>query len=251
MIGHAEVRAVDGVHAEVRRPEHPEPAVRADALAIAAAGHAAGTAFPDVARGGPPAPVAVTHLAEALPTTRAQAQDVALATVAHHVAAVPASPARTGDLLPERVRAGTSRLLGGTAARSSAVLAPRPARRPGPRTAAAVMTQRRTRLPWSQIPQERLLVAWTRVVREHALPADELRLIGVFGPAPLGAVDGVALDPDGERALLSLHRTRVPGPTGDVALARHLPTGRLLSAVVEREAAVPRTRRRGDGRGVR
>jgi hypothetical protein len=106
------------------------------------------------------------------------------------------------------------------------------ARRLGVRPAGVLLTQRRVRVPWERLGRERLLRAWACVLRGHALPAEELRLVGVFGPAPLGAVEGVALDGDGERALIALRRTRIPGPAGDVVLARHVPSGRLVTVTI-------------------
>jgi hypothetical protein len=66
------------------------------------------------------------------------------------------------------------------------------------------------------------------VQRDHGGGPAELRLLGVFGPLPLGAVTDAALEPDG-RLRVALGGRR-PGRTGDVALARDLATGRLVRA---------------------
>jgi hypothetical protein len=90
---------------------------------------------------------------------------------------------------------------------------------------------RRARVPWNGLARERLLAAWTRLLREHGAPPEELRLLGVYGPLPLAAVEAVALRPDG-RAELRVGRRRASGPAGDIALARHVPTGRLVRSDV-------------------
>lgn len=90
----------------------------------------------------------------------------------------------------------------------------------GPRTI------RRRRVAWSHLSRERLGAAWTRVQRDHG-DGGELRLLGVVGPVPLGAIESVVLEPDGRVALTLARRAR-PGRTGDVALARRLGTGRLV-----------------------
>lgn len=114
------------------------------------------------------------------------------------------------------------------------------------RPGGVLLAQRRRRVPWGELGRERILAAWSRLVREHVVPAEQLRLLGVFGPAPLGAVAAIAYDPDRDRALIALRRTRVPGPAGDLALARHLPTGRLLTTAV---APPPVPGRTADRRG--
>jgi hypothetical protein len=89
----------------------------------------------------------------------------------------------------------------------------------------------RERADWRLIGRERLARGWARVLRDHALPADDLRLIGVFGPLPLAAIAGVVLGADG-RLGVRLARPRLPGPAGDVVLARHEPSGTLLRSDV-------------------
>ncbi len=85
----------------------------------------------------------------------------------------------------------------------------------------------RDRVDWGLIGRERLARGWARVLRDHAVPADDLRLLGVFGPLPLAAVAGVVLGADG-RLGVRMVRPRLPGPAGDVVLARHEPSGTLL-----------------------
>lgn len=101
--------------------------------------------------------------------------------------------------------------------------------RPDP--AGPLFLARRERVDWGLIGRERLARGWARVLRDHALPADDLRLIGVFGPLPLAAVAGVVLGADG-RLGVRLVRPRLPGPAGDVVLARHEPSGTLLRSDV-------------------
>jgi hypothetical protein len=106
---------------------------------------------------------------------------------------------------------------------------PRAARAGGtaPPPAGPLLVARRRRAGWTGIDRGRLARAWGRMLADHGLPGDELTLIGLYGPVPLGLVAGVALEPDG-RVALRLARARSTGPPGDVVLARHAPTGRLL-----------------------
>ena len=66
--------------------------------------------------------------------------------------------------------------------------------------------------------------------RDHGGGLADLRLQGVYGPLPLGAVTAAAFEPDG-RLRVELGGRR-PGRTGDVALARDAATGRLVRADV-------------------
>jgi hypothetical protein len=113
--------------------------------------------------------------------------------------------------------------------RSVSPLVPGPARRLRGSASNTLLAQRRGRIDWELVGRERLLTAWKSVLREHGFPSGEVRLVGIYGPAPLGALESVALDSSGDAAIVALRRTRVPGPTGHVALARHVPTGRLLT----------------------
>lgn len=114
-----------------------------------------------------------------------------------------------------------------TAARRSALVAGAGARRGVPD---AARLGRRARTPWHLLGRERLSAAWEAVQRDHGGGLADLRLLGVFGPLPLGAVSAAALDPDG-RLRVTLGGRR-PGRTGDVALARDAATGRLVRADV-------------------
>jgi hypothetical protein len=116
--------------------------------------------------------------------------------------------------------------------RSVVSIAPVPAQRLRGRAAEGLLAQRRRRIDWELVGRDRLLRAWKSVLREHGFPAGEVRLVGIFGPAPLGALEGVALDASGDAAIVALRRSRVPGPTGHVALARHVPSGRLLTVLL-------------------
>jgi hypothetical protein len=195
--------------ARVHATEPPRPA----AAAVPPPGAEAGPARAV----GPPAarPEAVAALA-----TAAVAGAQRLAPVAAHgvAAAIVAAPGAVACGL-------------GTPGRAGGVVR-RPAARRGPLGAGSRLhRQLRARVPWNLLPRERLLAAWTRLLREHGVAPGELRLLGVYGPLPLGAVEGVVLRPDG-RAEVRLARRRARGPTGDVALARHVPTGRLVRSDV-------------------
>lgn len=100
--------------------------------------------------------------------------------------------------------------------------------RPGVRRErpAALSVQRRARVPWHLLPRERLAAAWSGVQGAHRAAQAELHLVGVYGPVPLGAVEAVRLEPDGHLRV-TLGRRRA-APSGDIALARHLPSQRLV-----------------------
>ncbi|WP_217921550.1 hypothetical protein [Miltoncostaea oceani] len=90
----------------------------------------------------------------------------------------------------------------------------------------ALRTQRRARVPWTLLPRPRLAAAWSAV--QDANPgAGDLRLVGVYGPLPLDAVEAAGLDGDG-RLAVTLGRLRRPSVTGDIALARVGPGDRLV-----------------------
>lgn len=95
-------------------------------------------------------------------------------------------------------------------------------------------TVRRSRVPWPELPRERLAAAWGRIQTEHAA-AGELLLVGVFGPVPIDAISSVALDPDG-RLAMTFTRGGVRGRWGDVALARQAASGRLVRSDVAHPA---------------
>ena len=95
---------------------------------------------------------------------------------------------------------------------------------------AAARLARRGRTPWHLLGRDRLGAAWEAVQRDHGGGLADLRLAGVYGPLPLGAVTAASLEPDGRlRVVLGGRR---PGRTGDVALARDAATGRLVRADV-------------------
>jgi hypothetical protein len=127
-------------------------------------------------------------------------------------------------------------VLGAPVARGDAAGAATSARRCAPVARAgarsgvpdAARLGRRARTPWHLLGRERLAAAWEAVQRDHGGGLADLRLLGVYGPLPLGAVTAAALDPDGRlRVVLGGRR---PGRTGDVALARDAATGRLVRA---------------------
>lgn len=95
----------------------------------------------------------------------------------------------------------------------------------------ALFVTRRHRAAWDAIERLRLAAGWRQVLVDHRLPAEQLELVGIYGPLPLGLVDGVLLEGDG-RLAVTLARRAVSGPPGDVAIARHVPSGRLLRSAL-------------------
>ena len=135
--------------------------------------------------------------------------------------------------------------IAGTTSRAAALPSARhgrigPVARPGAHAAPGggeslgLRTVRRSRVPWPQLPRERLAAAWGRIQTEHAA-AGELLLVGVFGPVPIDAISSVALDPDG-RLAMTFARRGVRGRWGDVALARQAASGRLVRSDVAHPA---------------
>lgn len=92
---------------------------------------------------------------------------------------------------------------------------------------AAVRCMRRTPVAWQHISPDRLRAAWQAILVEHGHPGADLELVGVYGPLPVDAVMSVALAAD-RRAVIGLSGDARRGGAGDLALARHKPTGRLL-----------------------
>lgn len=122
--------------------------------------------------------------------------------------------------------------------------------RPLPRVAALhrprpvpdrLFVSRRRRVAWDAIDRVRLASAWRRILLDHRLPAEELELVGVYGPLPLGLVEGVMLETDG-RLALRLARRALAAPFGDMAIARHVPSGRLLQSAHPRDGLAGRVR---------
>ncbi len=124
------------------------------------------------------------------------------------------------------------------AVRSAGAVAAAAARRCAPVGAAVVRrgipdaarVGRRAATPWRLLGRERLAAAWEAVQRDHGGGLADLRLAGVYGPLPRGAVRAAALGADGRLAVVLGGRR--PGRTGDVALARDVATGRLVRADV-------------------
>ncbi len=111
---------------------------------------------------------------------------------------------------------------------------PRAHAAPGDGGPLRLRTIRRARVPWPDLPRERLATAWGRIQAEHAA-VGELLLVGVFGPVPIDALSAVALDADG-RLAMTFARRGVLGRWGDVALARHAASGRLVRSDVPHPA---------------
>ncbi|MGE0028173.1 MAG: hypothetical protein AB7O78_04500 [Thermoleophilia bacterium] len=181
----------------------------------AAAVHAAGPPRPDAVA--PETAIAAAPRSAARPATSvAVVPPPPLEPVAVAVeAAVAAPPARGGGGAP------------GTAARRCRPVGRVRARRGVP---PAARVSRRGRTPWHLLGRDRLAAAWEAVQRDHGDGTADLRLAGVYGPLPLGAVTAASLAPDGR--LLVVLGGRRPGLTGDVALARDAATGRLVRADV-------------------
>jgi hypothetical protein len=203
----------------------------------------------------PPGVTAVVHAPEA-PGGGAVAGAARALSASARVAAPPAAAARGGVArLRAAARGGPAEPLLGRAGRLAARLPAAVARAEAPlravvarggtgRRADPVRTQRRSPVPWALLSRARLRAGWTTVAAEHAVPAASLRLVGVYGPLPLGAVAGVGLPPGSDRAEVVLRMTRVPGPSGDLVLARDVRTGALLRALVPRNGPVRRLGRR-------
>lgn len=207
-------------------------AVAAD-LAVTAITAAPATIAPGASNGGPPAPVASAVGAPLGFGATARTGDPIISRRHSAVAVRLVSTVRTIVVqLSSTVARGVESTLRVGPGRSVPALVPGPARRLRGRATDGLLAQRRRRIEWERVGRDRLLAAWKSVLREHGLPAGEVRLVGIFGPTPLGALESVALDPSGDAAIVTLRRTRVPGPTGHVALARHVPTGRLLTVLL-------------------
>ena len=114
------------------------------------------------------------------------------------------------------------------------VVRPRAHAAPGGGASLRLRTVRRSRVPWPELPRERLAAAWGRIQTEHAAAGD-LLLVGVYGPVPIDAISSVALDPDG-RLAMTFARRGVRGRWGDVALARQAASGRLVRSDVAHPA---------------
>ncbi len=94
----------------------------------------------------------------------------------------------------------------------------------------------RARVSWDRIGTERLGTSWNRVLADHPDRGD-LRLVGIYGPMALGLVAGIGVDESG-RASIQLTRRPMWGPVGDLAVARHEASGRLVSSQVSRQRPV-------------
>lgn len=143
-----------------------------------------------------PAPRATARAVESLPRT----------VPAHAGATLPdaAPPRRAGPLVPPATRRATHRDAG---------------------------LMCRAPLAWDTIGRERLRAAWDAVRAAHAPDAQQIELVGVYGPVPVSALAGAAVGDD-RVAHLALGPHRGAPRAGDLALARHRGEGRLVSAVV-------------------
>ncbi len=122
--------------------------------------------------------------------------------------------AATGATLPPAtVRSAASRVVGHVGT--------------GTTDTAAMRRMRRTPVAWQNISPDRLRAAWQAILVEHGHPGADLELVGVYGPLPVDSVVSVALAAD-RRAVIDLAGDARGVGAGDLALARHKPTGRLL-----------------------
>jgi hypothetical protein len=225
--------AVAPVEAVAHAVEHPQHATRnADLSVIAAAGAPVMITAPTPQGGATALETRAVH-ADVMLGAVARATDTHLETASVDVPMALDTASRNTLLVLAaevgRTAAGTIRA---GVSHAVARIVPTRAHRLKARPGDPLFSQARPRIDWERVGRERLLRAWKGVLREHGLPSGDVRLVGVFGPAPLGAVDGVALAADGESAVIAFRATRAPGPAGDVALARHVPTGRLLTVLV-------------------
>jgi hypothetical protein len=184
------------------------------------------------------APPAATVHAAVVPRPAVAAPAVDLAPAAFRAAA-PATRAVAvaPPVLSPVARAGAAAVAapaarGAAAAPATAARRCAPVGRAGARHGVpdAARRGRRDRTPWHLLGRERLARAWDAVQRDHGGGLADLRLQGVYGPLPLGAVSTAALEPDGR--LCVVLGGRRPGRTGDVALARDAATGHLVRADV-------------------
>lgn len=222
--------------AAAREVTQDRTGARAAHLAVVAGAAAPVMLLPPASCGGPPSPVAGACGAPVVLAAAARTSDAALLPRHHPVAVGLRCAAREAVLLPAGAGgAGVDYVIPSGVWRRVSLLAASPARWLRARAGGALYSQRRARIPWESMGRDRLLQAWKAVLRDHALPAEDVRLVGIFGPAPLGAVESVRLDHSGEVAIVALRPTRVPGPPGDVAFARHVPTGRMLTVLLHSE----------------
>lgn len=93
----------------------------------------------------------------------------------------------------------------------------------------------RQRVPWDRLGTERLGASWNRVLADHG-SRGEMRLVGIYGPLPLGVVASVGVDEAGTASIQLAPRV-MWGPVGDLAVARLEGSGRLVSSNVSRRRA--------------
>jgi len=92
---------------------------------------------------------------------------------------------------------------------------------------------RRSRTPAASLPKKRLATMWATLLREHPLPPEEVAFVGVYGPFPMDLVVGARVGPDA-RIIVEMRRKVVKGKLGDILLAVHTPTGKLLRSMYPR-----------------
>lgn len=180
-------------------------------LSVTAPAAAPATLAPGATHGGPPAPVSSAVDTPFSLGATARGGHPAFSRWHSEVAVRLSSTARAGGVhLASTAARGVESAFRIASGRSATLLVPGPALRLRGGAGDGLLAQRR-RIDWERIGHERLLIAWKSVLREHGLPAEEVRLVGIFGPAPLGALESVALDASGADAIVSLRRARVPG----------------------------------------
>lgn len=208
-----------GIDARTGRVEGPVAALRAAVVEVAAA---EGRGLTTILR---PGPLRAADVRRDPPRVRRGALSAVLR-VHDGRPAVRSTAARSVALCTADAH-HAHRPLGGATAGRVPPLPPIVALGARPRPDGPLLLAHRTRVDWGLMDRMRLARDWGRVLRDHRFPAEELQLIGVFGPIALAAVASVAMGADG-RLAVRLARPRLPGPAGDVVIARHEPTGALL-----------------------
>lgn len=185
--------------------------------------------------------VAVAAVAAPAPAVRAAGRDAGPVAVRGHTATLvvrargtavdplPKAAGRAAGPLPRAASAHAGTTLPGAVPTRGATPSLPPATRRGTHRAARLM--RRAPLAWNTVGRERLRAAWDAVRAAHPGDAQELELVGIYGPVPVSALAGAAVGDD-RVAHLAFGPHRGAPRAGDLALARHLGEGRLVSAVV-------------------
>lgn len=214
--------AIDASLVEVERPGSSAAALTVPPLEARAS---------DVAR--PFAPTA--HRADPPPSASA-CRGVPLleaSAAAVPAVAVPAPPSSTVDIDTARASLRHGDRPFQAHRRTEPPLPARAAPRRFARPPRALCLVRRARTPATTIDRERLAGAWATLLREHPVAADDVAFVGMYGPLPLGALVGARVEREGS-VLVELRPGGRPGPLGDLVMAIHHPTSRVLRTAYPR-----------------